>query len=71
MARKTVSLADLTKRVNHVLSATADDMTSDRIAVSVLLESVLMDAGNYHGFQFTDGEHGRLDDTRRAYYMPR
>ncbi len=49
--RKTVNVDDLRDRVNNMLAAPASSHEG-RIALSVLLESVLHDTGRYRGFQF-------------------
>lgn len=71
--RKTVAVADLKDRVNKIL-AHAPTTRQNRIAVASLLEGVLMDTGNYKGFQYLHTEldlNGQLrpkhDDTRRRY----
>ena len=66
--RKTVTVESLRNHVNHMLTESVDDAKEGRIALHVLLESVLMDTGNYHGFRYCDGNNGETDDTRRVYY---
>ena len=61
------SLAALLDRAACMLKA--EGMGKDgRIAIIVMLESLLHEAGAYTGFMFTDGADGRTDDTRRRYY---
>lgn len=67
-SRKTVTVEALKDRVNGMLLNSRDDMRAERSALAVLLESVLMETGNYHGFRYRDGNNGETDDTRRAYY---
>ncbi len=79
--RKTVDVASLVEDVNRMLAA--EGSTRDgRVALAVLIESVLMRTGNYRGFgylgaefeQKADGSTGlrrEYDDTRRHYYPPR
>jgi hypothetical protein len=62
--RQTVYVADLRDRVNTMLRA-KDGQPEGRVALSVLLESVLMEAGQYRGFTYLDRE---TDDTRRRYH---
>lgn len=76
--RKTIHIDDLKQRVNGMLLA--EGGTHDgRIALCVLLEGVLMDSGNYRGFQFVerdgsinpDSAHVRPGEdahSRRHYY---
>lgn len=66
--RKTVAVADVLHAANLMLSATSSDMTAQREGVTALLERVLLDTDNYRGFQYTDGNNGGTDDTRRHYY---
>jgi len=66
--RKTIRVSDLTAKINKMIAATPDNFTAERLALATLLESVLMDTGNYHGYRHTDGARGTLDDTRRSYY---
>lgn len=66
--RKTITVDSLKSRVNHMLAESVPEVKEGRIALHVLLEGVLMDTGNYHGFRYTDGNNGETDDTRRTYY---
>ena len=74
--RKTIEVEKVKSMVNHMLANSADDVTEGRIALAVLLERVLMETGNYHGYR-----HLRVDfecrirrkvvygdETRRVYY---
>jgi hypothetical protein len=67
--RKTIEVSALRDKVNQMLEASAPEVTDGRTALAVLLESVLMETGNYSGFRFTDGNNGDTDRTRRHYYM--
>jgi hypothetical protein len=85
MARKTADVAGIRDAANTMLrdSDDSDSAREGRIGISVLLERILHDTGNYHGFRYlpTDGRcycgdevfahepqcTGR-DETRRAYY---
>lgn len=74
MARKTIAVSELVTRVNHMIAATADPRREERQALAVLLESVLMDTGNYRGFNYLESELAHdntlvvgYDDTRRRY----
>lgn len=66
--RSTTKVDDLTVTVNHMIAASPDEDKQARIALSVLIETVLMDTGNYHGFRYADGNAGKTDDTRRVYF---
>jgi len=66
MARKrfTFSVEDFKQRVNGMIAS--EGMTpEERNVVSVLLEQVLMDTGNYRGFGYL--ELG-CDESKRVYY---
>jgi hypothetical protein len=76
MARKTYPVEDLKAFVNNAL-ASVDSLPEGRVAASVILERVLMDTGNYKGFQYVlpGGEQVPIqefvrdyDATRRRYY---
>lgn len=82
MARKTIQVDTLRDKVNEMLRA-PDGSREGRVALTVLIESVLVDTGNYHGFQYLTSEwlpeeyrdyaSGKMlkpdhDDTRRFYY---
>lgn len=69
MARKTISVETVKRSVNHALSTVAEGNDPQyRNGLAAVLEDVLMKTGNYKGFQFTDGNRGRTDHTRRIYY---
>lgn len=82
MARKTIPLADLVDRTNAMLRDSLPELHEGRISLCVLLESILQDAGQYHGFQFINDD-GSTDlgpdyippddprHSRRRYYGPR
>ena len=85
--RKTIDVAVVRDKANHYLAHTEDecrvlgwnnaDMRSRRMGVASLLETVLLDTGNYHGFGYVrrGGEpeateniqSGNYDDSRRFY----
>lgn len=75
MVRKTVTIASLKATANAMLADSVPEVTDARIAVALLLEHMLMEAGAYHGFRYLPGvmdfsaNPPRLagDDTRRAY----
>lgn len=50
MSRKTIEVEKIRKMVNHRLANDVKDTPEVRAALSTLLEVVLMDTGNYHGF---------------------
>jgi hypothetical protein len=80
MSRKTVPVADLVDRANRMLAA--DGSTPEgRAAIAVMVESVLLDTGNYRGFSYLPSEYlpaeeqtpghvlrDGMDHTRRYYY---
>lgn len=67
MSRKTIPVADVVDAVNAMLEKSICG-PEGRYGLMTLLERILHDTGNYWGFQFTDGDNGRTDDTRRRYY---
>lgn len=67
-----VDSADLFARVDAFWEQrAAEGMTPGQIArfaEAGLLERVLFDTGNYHGFAYTDGARGDSDPTARHYF---
>lgn len=75
MTRKTVDVGFVLDRANAYLRLTHDDNAEGRMAVAGLVESVLMETGNYKGFGYTDQNgapvhyvKGETDESRRQYY---
>lgn len=68
MARKTIAVDDIRKMANSMLANSSDGAKEGRVGITVLLDKILMETGNYHGYNHTDGQQGNLDDTRRVYY---
>ena len=74
MARKTIEINEVKSIINGMLANSAADVAECRTAVSALLEHILMDTGNYHGFHYLDvkfNDDGTIadgDETRRRYY---
>jgi hypothetical protein len=80
--RKTISVALITERVNHLLAyrvglgdsvARLTPEQAYRRGAASVLESVLHETGNYHGFGYVDAvfDAGVLvsgDESRRTYY---
>jgi len=74
--RKTVTIASLKATVNGMLADSVPSATDGRVALAVLIERILMDAGAYHGFRYlsgvmdmtTDPPNMIGDETRRSYY---
>jgi len=52
MARKTYKVDDLKATVNAFLFNSEDSMKDARDQMSMLLENVLMETGNYDGFRY-------------------
>jgi hypothetical protein len=50
--RNTVKICDLKKHANDMLRNSDDSKKEGRIAIALLLEKILMDAGAYHGFGY-------------------
>jgi hypothetical protein len=80
--RKTVKVADIVSRINGMIAATPDEMTRERQALAMALETILFDANAYAGFNYLTSEWlpeserdykaGHMlrpdyDDTRRVY----
>jgi hypothetical protein len=59
--RKTVNIQDFRKRINELLASGTVLVSQKEILCSVL-EEILMDTGNYQGFQWTmeDQERGKV-----------
>jgi hypothetical protein len=84
MSRKTYNITDLRDKVNSMIAHSRQNEgkeigpygltagPTDRIALSILLESVLHETGNYKGFRHLDGPAAvtadRYDDTARHYF---
>jgi len=73
--RKTFRVEGFIVKVNTMIAATNDDMAAERLALATVLESVLIETGNYHGFNYLRSEwteEGTLkpgaDLSRRRYY---
>jgi hypothetical protein len=54
MARKTFEVQALKERINKMILNGADDAKSERAAIGIVLEEVLMATKNYSGFQYLD-----------------
>ena len=80
MSRKTYPVASLVSDANTMLAAPGSTRDG-RIAIAILVERVLMDTGNYKGFQYLASEflpaaeqtdtnvlRDGYDDTRRRYF---
>ena len=50
--RKTIKVEEVKTLINHMLLHSRDDNRSGREALQVLIETILMDTGNYHGFGY-------------------
>lgn len=48
--RKTIEVTKVKTMVNEMLLNSRDDNRSGRETLQVLMETILMDTGNYHGF---------------------
>ena len=74
MARKTIAVEDVKSAANGMLARSYETVKEGRIGVYVLLERILFDTGNYHGYKYISPDNdssniaGELDDTRRFYY---
>lgn len=72
VTRKTVEIAKVKSQVNMMLRDSVDEVLEGRIALAILLEHILMDAGCYRGFGYQTGVvvNGNVigDESRRIYY---
>ena len=79
MARKTADVMQIRRHVNRALSHAPALMAQEeqygeegarayRAGVIAVLETVLFDTGNYHGYQCTDGQQGKRDESIRRYF---
>lgn len=69
--RKTFKVDEFRKAMNEIIANSADFMTRERICIAVILEDILMETGNYHGFGYidiSDTSHPNFDDSRRVYF---
>ena len=73
--RKTIEVEEFKRYMNTILANSTDSVTEAREAVASVLEHVLMETGNYKGFQSTSprvseiGNHVVFaDETRRRYF---
>jgi hypothetical protein len=80
--RKTIEVSDIKIRLNHALESSSDEMKVERQAIATFAEGILMDTGNYRGFQYLSSEYlpveeqvqgsqvlkDNFDDTRRRYF---
>ena len=76
--RKTVDVQIVRDRANRALAHAPaliaqeqqhgeDGARAYRQGVAAVIEDILLATGNYHGFQYMDGQKGRRDDTIRRY----
>jgi hypothetical protein len=77
--RKTISVEDIRIKANRALSDPVVTARQDatfgearaalyRTGIAQVLETVLFDTGNYHGFRYADHNRGLTDHTKREYY---
>ena len=63
--RKTIKVEALKDKVNAMLEKSDDARVEGREALAILLETVLMDTDNYHGYIQAQPV---VDDSRRRYF---
>jgi hypothetical protein len=75
MARKTTDVTAVKENANRLLANSSDNRQDFRNGVIALVETVLLETGNYHGFKYLPSEfdtNGILredyDPTRVEYY---
>jgi hypothetical protein len=54
--KKTIQVETVKKMVNHTLLHSPDDAKGERQGLCMLLEKILMDTGNYRGFNYLTKE---------------
>ena len=54
MAKKTFKVDDLREMVNHSLSNSSNDQLHQLDGMIAILEQVLHETGNYHGFRYLE-----------------
>lgn len=73
VARKTIQVEAVKKTVNDMLRNSIPELQEGRIGAYMVLERVLFDTGNYHGYRYISPNNdasniaGQFDDTRRYY----
>jgi hypothetical protein len=72
--RKTIDVERIREIANGMLARSDDDRADGREAIATLVESILMETGNYRGFRYLeivrDGAENVVtfgDETRREY----
>lgn len=77
MPRKTIPVARVREIANNILAnSTKDYPPESRLAIAGMLEIVLMETGNYHGFNHAPGVYDFSknppeligDESRRVYH---
>lgn len=83
---KTIKVKRLLDKANHMLAESADNRSEFREGVATMIESILMDTGNYRGFGYLSKEelkgraktpgiqetedHFEIVDETRRHYFP-
>ena len=58
-ARKTISVEKVKTMINHRINNSVSDSSETRKALASLLECILHETNNYHGFNYADWlDHG-------------
>lgn len=65
--RKTIEVDKVRRLANDYLTNSAPPNDRERAGVASLLEQILLETGNYHGYGYTI-DNWRDDETRRVYY---
>ena len=68
MVRKTISVEAVKENANRMLRDSDTTAKDGRIGIFSLLERILFDTGNYHGFRHIQVNGEKYDATRRYYY---
>jgi len=62
--RKTIDVERVKEIVNNLLANSTEDVTpAERLTAAHVLETVLMETGNYHGFRYLPGVYA-YDDVK-------
>ena len=69
--RKTIEVETIKTMVNDMLEKSIPELVEGRESVAILLSNILMETGNYHGYNLLAPWNKALvdyDDSRRRYF---
>lgn len=61
--RKTIEVSAIREKANKMLFESANENVKGREAVTIFIESILHDSGNYHGFLYIDKARSMTNST--------